>query len=55
VLLALIPGGGHCAVLTQPDAILAHLRAEVAPLAATVLPGANLRTNFHDREDFCGP
>jgi hypothetical protein len=24
VLLALIPGGGHCAVLTQPDAILAH-------------------------------
>ncbi len=33
--LALIPGGGHCAVLAQPDAILARLRAEVAPLAAT--------------------
>jgi pimeloyl-ACP methyl ester carboxylesterase len=32
--LALIPGGGHCAVLTQPDAILARLRAEVTPLAA---------------------
>jgi pimeloyl-ACP methyl ester carboxylesterase len=29
--LVLIPGGGHCAVLMQPDVILTHLRAKVTP------------------------
>jgi len=33
--LVLIPGGGHCAVLAQPDAILDCLRARVAPLTGT--------------------
>jgi pimeloyl-ACP methyl ester carboxylesterase len=31
---SLFPGGGYCVVLMQPDAILAHLRAKVTPLAA---------------------
>lgn len=36
--LALIPGGGHCAVLMQPDAILDQLRARVIPAATSASP-----------------
>jgi pimeloyl-ACP methyl ester carboxylesterase len=36
--LALIPGGGHCAVLMQPEALLEHLRARVIPAAASATP-----------------
>lgn len=56
--MALIPGGGHCAVLTQPDAILAHLRAMVAPHAAAAsrgggaAPGAEIMLLFRWRELF---
>jgi pimeloyl-ACP methyl ester carboxylesterase len=31
--LVLIPDGGHCVVLAQPDVFLAHLLANLAPLA----------------------
>jgi pimeloyl-ACP methyl ester carboxylesterase len=31
--LVLIPDGGHCAVLAQPDVFLTHLLAHLAPLA----------------------
>jgi pimeloyl-ACP methyl ester carboxylesterase len=36
--LALIPGGGHCAVLMQPDALLDQLRARVIPVVASASP-----------------
>ena len=36
--LALIPGGAHCAVLMQPDAILDQLRARVIPAATSASP-----------------
>jgi len=35
--LALLPGGGHCAVLMQPATFLAELRARLDPLTATPL------------------
>lgn len=28
--LVLLPGGGHCAVLMQPDVFLAELRARIS-------------------------
>ena len=34
--LVLIPGGGQCAVLMQPDAILTQLLAKILPLTAHV-------------------
>lgn len=39
--LVLLPGGGHCAVLMQPDVFLAELRGRVCPgrkLAARSAP-----------------
>jgi pimeloyl-ACP methyl ester carboxylesterase len=35
--LVLLPGGGHCAVLMQPDAFLAGLRARVCPRRDTTI------------------
>jgi len=35
--LALLPGGGHCAVLMQPATFLTELRARLDPLTATPL------------------
>jgi pimeloyl-ACP methyl ester carboxylesterase len=35
--LALLPGGGHCAVLTQPATFLAELRARLDPITTTPL------------------
>ncbi len=35
--LALLPGGGHCAVLMQPVTFLAEHRARLDPLTATSL------------------
>jgi len=32
--LVLLPGGGHCAVLTQPDAFLAALRTRISAAEA---------------------
>jgi hypothetical protein len=37
--LALLPGGGHCAVLMQPTTFLAELCARVGPLTATAKTG----------------
>jgi pimeloyl-ACP methyl ester carboxylesterase len=35
--LALLPGGGHCAVLVQPGTFLTELRARLDPITATPL------------------
>jgi len=37
--MVLIPDGGHCVVLAQPDVFLSHLLAHVAPLAEPVNRG----------------
>lgn len=36
--LALLPGGGHCAVLTQPATFLAELQARLDPITARLAP-----------------
>jgi pimeloyl-ACP methyl ester carboxylesterase len=37
--LVLLPGGGHCAVLMQPAAFLAELRACLGPVSAATETG----------------